>query len=272
MTSKGSLPIGMFDSGVGGLTVLREVMRQIPRESTVYFGDTARVPYGSKSRDVIIRYSLEIAQFLLQEKVKMIVVACNTASAFALSALRARFDIPIIGVIEPGARAARQTTQTRRVGVIGTEGTIESKAYTEAIHQIDRTVEVFGQACPLIVPLVEEGWLQKPLAQDVVHEYLAPLLQNKIDTLVLGCTHYPLLKDLIATEAGPTVTLIDSAAETARTVAQELKAAGIEAPAGQPVRRAFFVSDAPDRFERTGRQFLGQTIPGVKRVDIGSWT
>src|SRR5580765_6669644 len=154
----------MFDSGVGGLTVLREVMAQLPKESTIYFGNTARVPYGSKSRDVIVRFSLEIGQFLLQEKVKMIVVACNTASAFALPALSARFDLPIIGVIAPGAQAALNATKSQRVGVIGTEGTIESQAYTEAIHRLKPNLEVFGQACPLIVLLVEEGWLDKPVA------------------------------------------------------------------------------------------------------------
>lgn len=271
MSQNSSLPIGMFDSGVGGLTVLREVMRQLPRESTVYFGDTARVPYGSKSRDVIVRFSLEIAQFLLQEKVKMIVVACNTASAFALGALRARFNVPIVGVIEPGAQAAIEATKTKRVGVIGTEGTIESQAYSEAIHQLNKDIEVFGQACPLIVPLVEEGWLEKPVALEIVKEYLQPLLKNKIDSMVLGCTHYPLLKNLLAQVAGPSVSLIDSAEQTARTVGKKLKEANLEAPAGHEALRQFFVSDAPERFERTGQRFLGQAIPGVKRVDIGNW-
>src|ERR1700690_1557973 len=171
-----ALPIGLFDSGVGGLTVLRELARQLPQESTIYFGDTAPLPYGSKSRDVIARFSLEIAQFLLQEKVKMIVVACNTASAFALAGLRSRFDVPIIGVIEPGAHAALAGTKTGRVGVIGTEGTIESQAYSEAIHRLKAELQVFGQACPLIVPLVEEGWLDKPVAFEIVKEYLVPLL------------------------------------------------------------------------------------------------
>jgi glutamate racemase len=265
------LPIGMFDSGVGGLTVLREVMKQLPGESTLYFGDTARVPYGSKSRDVIVRFSLEIGQFLLQEKVKMIVVACNTASAFALPALSARFDLPIIGVIAPGAQAALQATHTDRVGVIGTEGTIESQAYTEAIHALKPQIEVFGQACPLIVPLVEEGWLDKPVAREIVKEYLTPLLTNRIDTMVLGCTHYPLLKSVLQDVAGPKIQLIDSAQETARAVARRLKEGHLEAPAGGPVIRQFYVSDAPDKFERTGQRFLGTAIPGVKRIDIGSW-
>ena len=266
-----ALPIGLFDSGVGGLTVLREVARQLPQESTVYFGDTARVPYGSKSRDVISRFSLEIAQFLLQEKVKMIVVACNTASAFALASLRARFDVPMIGVIEPGAQAALSMTKSGRVGVIGTEGTIESQAYSEAIHRLKADIQVFGQACPLIVPLVEEGWLEKPIALEIVKEYLVPLLANQIDTLVLGCTHYPLLKDLLTSVSGPDVHLIDSAEETARTVGRQLKELHLEAPAGAPVLRRFFVSDAPEKFEKVGQRFLGRAIPGVKRVDISQW-
>ena len=265
------LPIGLFDSGVGGLTVMREVARQLPSESTVYFGDTARVPYGSKSRDVITRFSLEITQFLLQEKVKMIVVACNTASAFALSALRGRFDVPVVGVIEPGAQAALTGTKTKRIGVIGTEGTIESQAYTEAIHRLKPDAEVFGQACPLIVPLVEEGWLEKPVALEIVKEYLVPLLQNRIDTLVLGCTHYPLLKNLLSQVAGPSVRLIDSAEETARTVGRELRNLKLEASSGSPVMRRYFVSDAPEKFEKVGQRFLGQPLPGVKRVDISQW-
>jgi glutamate racemase len=266
------LPIGMFDSGVGGLTVLREVMSQLPEESTIYFGDTARVPYGSKSRDVIVRFSIEISQFLVQERVKMIVVACNTASAFALSALSSRFDLPIIGVIKPGAQAAMEATKTQRVGVIGTEGTIESQAYSEAIHALNPKVEVFGQACPLIVPLVEEGWLDKPVAKEIVKEYLTPLLSNQIDTMVLGCTHYPLLKNLLRDIAGSQVKLIDSAQETARAVAQRLKETNLEAPVGfKSVLRRFYVSDAPEKFEKIGRRFLGQDIPGVKLVDIGNW-
>src|SRR5258706_4947858 len=251
-----TLPIGLFDSGVGGLTVLREVAKQLPSESTLYFGDTARVRYGSKSRDVITRFSLEITQFLLQEKVKMIVVACNTASAFALSALRARFDVPVVGVIESGAQAALGATKSKRVGVIGTEGTIESQAYSEAIHRLNADAQVFGQACPLIVPLVEEGWLDKPVALEIVKEYLTPLLANNIDTMVLGCTHYPLLKNILTRVAGPSVRLIDSAEETARTVGRELKTLKLEAPGGTPLVRRFFVSDAPEKFEKVRQRFL----------------
>jgi glutamate racemase len=265
------LPIGIFDSGVGGLTVLREIFGQLPRESTIYFGDTARVPYGSKSREVIVRFSLEIGQFLRQEMVKMIVVACNTASAFALTAMRQRFDVPVIGVIEPGAHAALAATATRRVGVIGTEGTIDSQAYVRAIHDLDPSIETFGQACPLIVPLVEEGWLGKPVAAEIVREYLTPLLTNRIDTLVLGCTHYPLLKGLLAQVAGPGVRLIDSAEETAHVVDKNLKEKDLSASGKNPVVHRYYVSDSPEKFEKTGRKFLGQPLPGVKRVDIGTW-
>ena len=249
----------------------REVARQLPSESIVYFGDTARVPYGSKSRDVIVRFSLEIGQFLLQEKVKMIVVACNTASAFALKAMRERFPVPVIGVIDPGAQAAIGSTKTKRVGVIGTEGTIESQAYSDAIHRLDPKVEVFGQACPLIVPLVEEGWLEKPVAREIVKEYLTPLLAHRIDSMVLGCTHYPLLKDLLSSVAGPDVKLIDSAEETGRAVAARLRLDHLESQSKEKAMLQFFVSDDPDKFERASKRFLGREIPGVKRVDIGSW-
>jgi glutamate racemase len=266
-----TLPIGLFDSGVGGLTVLKEVARQLPNESTVYFGDTARVPYGSKSKDVIIRFSFEISDFLMKEKIKMLVVACNTASAFALREMRAKFSIPIIGVIAPGAHAAVAATQSKRVGVIGTEGTIESKAYADAIHYLKPEIDVLGQACPLIVPLVEEGWLDKPVARDIVKEYLTPLLAQNIDTLVLGCTHYPLLKNLLADVAGPSVRLIDSAEETARQVGLELKRLALTADSAQKAERRFFVSDAPERFARTGQRFLGQPVNDVRFVDIGEW-
>lgn len=266
-----SLPIGMFDSGVGGLTVLREAMRQLPGESLLYFGDTARVPYGSKSREVITRYALEIGQFLIHEQVKLLLVACNTASAYALPALSGRFSVPVVGVIDPGARAALRATRTGRIGVIGTEGTIDSQAYGEAIRRQDPKAEVFGQPCPLIVPLVEEGWLDKPVTGEIVKEYLSPLLAKKIDTLVLGCTHYPLLKGLLAKVAGRGVTLIDSAEETARVVGERLRQDGLAADGGGETYYRFYVSDAPEKFARVGARFLDSPIPHVQRVDIGTW-
>ncbi len=265
-------PIGLFDSGVGGLTVLREVICQLPFESTTYFGDTARVPYGSKSRDVIERFSLEIGQFLLKQDVKMIVVACNTASAFALPALKNRFSVPIIGVIEPGARAALGATRSGRIGVIGTEGTIESQAYTEALHRLKKDVQVMGQACPLIVPLVEEGWIEKAVAVDIVREYLVSLLEQNIDTLVLGCTHYPLLKTVLSKVAGPHVRLIDSAEETARSVGASLMELKLASDPNNTNRhRHYFVSDSPAKFQKVGERFLGHSISEVKTVDIGHW-
>ncbi len=263
-------PIGLFDSGVGGLTVLRAIHRTLPHESTLYFGDTARVPYGSKSQSVITRFSIEIAQFLLKKKIKLLVVACNTASAFSLAALQKQFRIPIVGVIVPGARAAQVSTTRKRIGVIGTEGTIESRAYTQAIHRLDKTISVWGQACPLIVPLVEEGWQTKPLAKLIVKDYLRPLLRQRIDTLVLGCTHYPLLKSVIRSVVGPRIQLIDSAEETALTVQSVLREQGLSSPS-RTSKQQFYVSDSPEKFKLLGSRFLGQPIRDVQWVDIRNW-
>src|SRR4051812_4127255 len=202
-------PIGVFDSGIGGLTVVRELMRQLPQESVVYFGDTARVPYGPKSPDTVRRYSREIASFLLKQQAKAIVIACNTATAHALSVLREEFSVPVIGVVEPGARAAARATSGGRIGVIGTAGTVASGAYDRAIRAILPDARVVTKACPLLVPLVEEGWIDHPVTAQVAREYLAPLMDEQIDTLVLGCTHYPLLKDVLCRALGRGVTLID---------------------------------------------------------------
>ena len=190
-------PIGVFDSGVGGLTVAREIMRNLPSEKIVYFGDTARVPYGSKSKETIIRYSRQIIRFLQQQQVKAIVVACNTASAFALDAVRDEFDIPIIGVIEPGAKVAAAQTRNKRVGIIGTVGTVGSGIHAEYLKHLDPEITVFGKACPLFVPLVEEGWLHDPVTDEVAARYLKELQDKQVDTLILGCTHYPLLRSTI---------------------------------------------------------------------------
>ena len=200
--TKASAPIGVFDSGVGGLTVAREIIRQIPNERIVYFGDTARVPYGSKSKDTVKRYSRQIVRFLLTKDVKAIVVACNTASAFALEDLISEFDIPIIGVIKPGAKAAVENTKTKRIGVIGTEGTIRSAIYTEVIHEYDREAIVLGKPCPLFVPLVEEGWLHDRVTDEVACRYLNEFKDRDIDTLIMGCTHYPLLRSTIMKTMG----------------------------------------------------------------------
>ena len=259
--------IGVFDSGVGGLTVLKEISRLLPGEELLYLGDTARVPYGTKSPPTVLRYALEAAAFLVERRVKMLVVACNTASSVALPALEERFNLPVIGVIEPGARRAAALTRNRRVGVIGTEGTMKSGAYTRAIHALDPGIEVFTAPCPLFVPLAEEGWAEHPVADLAAREYLAPLMARGIDTLVLGCTHYPLLKHTLRAVLGEEVELIDSAEETARLVAGRLSAdERIRRGTAAPPR--FFVTDVPTRFEKVGGAFLGAPIPGVEQVEL----
>jgi glutamate racemase len=267
--ARGAAPIGVFDSGLGGLTVAHEIMRQLPAESLVYFGDTARVPYGPKSPDTVRRYSREISSFLLGEGVKAIVVACNTATAHALPMLRDELDVPVIGVVEPGARAAVRATRSGHIGVIGTEGTIRSEAYVRAIHAESPDVRVTALACPLLVPLVEEGWVNHPASHLIAEEYLAPFLSDEIDTLVLGCTHYPLLKPLIGEIVGRSVRLIDSAEETAADTRRMLAEHGIAAPAGSVGRHRFLASDDPQQFLRLGRRFLGTAIENVEIRTFG---
>jgi glutamate racemase len=261
-------PVGVFDSGLGGLTVAAEIMRLLPHEDIIYFGDTAHVPYGSKSAEVVTGFSLAIARFLAARDVKMIVVACNTASAFALPALQRKFSMPILGVIEPGARAALNTTRNRRIGVIGTDGTVRSGSYTNAITALDASAKVFSKSCPLFVPLVEEGWLDHPVTRLVAREYLAELKKKNVDTLVLGCTHYPLIKPLIRQAAGGRIRLIDSATATAVDVAATLQRLSLEARRGARGRYRFFVSDAPKKFQTVGQSFLGRAIAPVKKVSL----
>lgn len=262
-------PIGIFDSGVGGLTVTAEIMRLLPKEDIVYFGDTAHVPYGSKSKEVVTGFSLDIASFLVSRNVKMIVVACNTASAFALPALRRRFNVPVVGVVEPGAKEALSSTYNGRIGVIGTEGTIRSAQYTKAIRRLDKRAKVFSAACPLFVPLIEEGWLEHEVTSRVAEEYLGKLIDEKIDTLVLGCTHYPLIKKTLkqVSHRSP-VRLIDSAEETAKEVAALLKKLGAENAGPSRGTCRFFVSDSPDKFRTVGQRFLGRAIAPVKKLDL----
>ncbi len=262
-------PIGVFDSGMGGLTVVREMMSQLPNESIIYFGDTARVPYGPKSPDTVLRYSREITSFLKGEGVKALVVACNTATAHALPALRREFDMPIVGVIEPGARAAAAVTKTKRIGVIGTAGTIKSKAYEKEIRKILPDVEVTAQACALFVPLVEEGWLDSEVTRAVARNYLAPIVSAEVDTLVLGCTHYPLMKTVIGNVVGREVRLIDSAHETARQAGEILRAYGLENGTPDGARYRFIASDAPDTFLGLGERFLGSPIDRVETLTLG---
>ena len=262
-------PIGVFDSGIGGLTVVRELVHQLPHERIIYFGDTARVPYGPKSPDTVRRYSHEIASWLMAQRVKTIVVACNTATAHALDMLQREFPVPVIGVVQPGARAAVKATRTHRIGVIGTVGTVASGAYERAIHDIARDAAVVAQACPLFVPLVEEGWLDSEATRIIAREYLRPFVSDHIDTLVLGCTHYPLLKPLLAEVVGKEVRLIDSAEETAAETRRVLEAERLVAPRDNAGSHRFVASDAPDHFLRQGQRFLGATIDEVAKVTLG---
>ena len=262
-------PIGVFDSGIGGLTVVRELQRQLPHESLIYFGDTARVPYGNKSPETVRRYAREILDFLLGRDVKMVVVACNTASAHALEELQRVSPVPVEGVIGPGSRAAVSATRGGAIGVIGTAGTMKSGAYERAIKALAPGARVVQKACPLFVPLVEEGWLTNEASRLVAHEYLDPLAKESIDTLVLGCTHYPLLKPLLSDVVGKGVTLIDSAEETAAVVGRELADSGMEAINGEG-HAHFVVSDAPEQFERVGASFLGDRVRDIETVSLGS--
>ena len=272
-----SLPIGIFDSGVGGLTVLRAIRRRLPRESVIYLGDTARVPYGTKSRATIERYAVEDAAFLIEKGVKMIVVACNTASAMARESLRREFDVPFLTVLGPGARAAAKATRTGRIGVIATEATISSGAYERAIieavqnrdcEEAANTVEVFSHACPLFVPLVEEGETESQVARLVAEQYLASLREKRIDTLVLGCTHYPLLKNVIAETMGETVTLIDSAEAVAEETAQLLEQAGWLDNSDEAQESRFYVTDAAQRFHRIAERILDAPLEHLEAVEV----
>ncbi|MBI5191777.1 MAG: glutamate racemase [Nitrospirae bacterium] len=261
-------PIGVFDSGIGGLTVLKEIKARLPHENIIYFGDTARVPYGIKSGETVTRFSREISEYLVGQGVKMLVVACNTASSVALPTLRDNYPLPVIGVLMPGAYAAARATKSERVGVIGTEGTVNSGAYARLIRNIRSGTMVFAHACPLFVPLVEEGRLSGPITRLAAEEYLAPLMLEDIDTLVLGCTHYPLLKETIAGVMGPEVELIDSAFETAREVERVLDKLDMLNKSGAPGNTRYAVSDAPERFKRIGERFLGYEVPEVEKVEL----
>ena len=261
-------PVGVFDSGVGGLTVAREIARQIPNESFVYFGDTARVPYGSKSKETIIRYSRQIVRFLQTKKVKAIVVACNTASAFALDTIEKELDIPAIGVVKPGAKSAVENTTNKRIGIIGTEGTINSELYTQYIHSIDPEVTVFGKACPLFVPLVEEGMLHDPVTDEITRRYLDEMKEKDIDSLILGCTHYPLLRSTIRKIMGEGVNLVNPAYETAISLKKMLKENGISAENNAKPHYEFHVSDAAEKFRTFANSIMPFEIDETNRINI----
>ena len=264
-------PVGVFDSGVGGLTVAREIMRQIPNEKIVYFGDTARVPYGSKSRETVTRFSEQIVRFLQTQQVKAIVVACNTASAYAMDALEKEIDIPIIGVVKPGAKTAVETTKNGRVGVIGTEGTIGSGIYSSYIHQLRPDVQVTGKACPLFVPLVEEGLWEDPVTDEIASRYLSELIDIGIDTLFLGCTHYPLIRKTVGRIMGEGVTLVNPAYETAQALKRMLAELDLERDPSddqEEGKYCFYASDAVERLNEFARRILPYEIVGTRQIPI----
>ncbi|MBF0284401.1 MAG: glutamate racemase [Magnetococcales bacterium] len=263
-------PIGIFDSGVGGLTVLAELARRFPGESFIYLGDTARVPYGAKSARTVERYTLQAASFLLNKGVKAMVAACNTASALGLAALRAAEPhLPVLGVIQPGCRAAVATTRSHRVGVIGTRSTVASGAYPDALALLEPRIRAVALACPLFVPLAEEGWLDHPATRLIVAESLAPLRHEGVDALILGCTHYPLLAPIIAEVMGEGVALVDSASAVADELEQRFIDVILPAPEGRPQRMDYLVTDIPDRFVEMARRILpGLPVHGVEMVDL----
>ncbi len=274
-------PVGVFDSGIGGLTVVREIMRQIPDERIIYFGDTARLPYGAKSRETIIRFSRQIVRFLRYRDVKAIVIACNTASSYALETLAQESDIPVIGVIYAGAVTAVKSTRNGRVGVIGTRGTVSSDIYGQVIHGLDPKISVFGKACPLLVPLVEEGLLHDSVTDEIVSRYLQELKSKYVDTLVLGCTHYPLLRSTVARVMGEEVTLVNPAYETALELKSILGAEGLLNPgrggdsaagdasaAGNTPAHEFYVSDLADNFRDFASSILPGQVNNTQKIEI----
>ncbi|MCZ7601953.1 MAG: glutamate racemase [Melioribacteraceae bacterium] len=261
-------PVGIFDSGIGGLTVVKQMDQFIPNENMIYFGDTARVPYGNKSNETVIEYAIQDTKFLLKKNVKMIVVACNTVSSVALNKLRENFEIPIVGMIEPGAKSAIENTTNGKVGVIGTYATINNKAYSAALKKLDKKLKIYEKACPLFVPLAEEGMVNHPATKLIVKEYLDELKKQKIDTLILGCTHYPLLSNVIQEVMGDKVTLIDSGVAAASVVENYLFGRGLRNESHQIGKRDFYVSDLPAKFKTIADTFLGRHIEHLTKVDL----
>ena len=259
-------PIGIFDSGVGGLTVFKEIIKELPSENIIYLGDTARVPYGTRSPETVMKYSLENAKFLMSKGIKILVIACNTSSSISLPFLVKNSPVPVVGVVEPGARAAAIRSKKKKIAVIGTETTIKSSAYAKAINSIDKTIVTKGIACPLFVPLVEEGWTTGDIVTLTAKRYLSPLKKFRADVLILGCTHYPMIKHIIAGVVK--IPLIDSAAETAKEVRRILEENELLRHNSSKPKRDFFVTDAPDKFVQTGGRFLGHTISNILRVSI----
>ncbi len=262
------LPIGVFDSGVGGLTILRELLKFLPHESVIYLGDTARVPYGTKSRSTVLKFTTQAIEFFATKGIKMLLIACNTSSSLALPELKDGFDFPIYGVIEPGVREALKVTRTGRIGVIGTRATIASNIYERKLKALNPNLEVFSFPCPLFVPLVEEGWIDDPITYKVAQRYLDNLKKESVDTLILGCTHYPLIKDVIQYVMGKSVALVDSAWAFVYEIKEELKKLNLENNSNNNPRYEFYVSDEPEQFKRLGSFFLGREISSVNRVDL----
>ncbi len=282
MTIQTNRAIGVFDSGIGGLTVVRALMERLPFENIIYFGDTARVPYGIKSVETINRYAAQITEFLIQKDVKMLIVACNTMAAVAhqtivnlsnvpvaaVASQKIVEEIPVLEVIDASARMAIQNTKNKSIGVIGTPATINSNAYARAIHILDKEAKVFSQACPLFVPLVEEGWFDHPATRLIAQEYLKQVIAEQVDTLVLGCTHYPLLKPLLQEIMGKSVTLIDSAEAMADIAADLIDQQNIGNQNNTPPAYTFYVSDVPYRFQTIGERFLGRTLGHVELISL----
>jgi len=263
-----SNPIGVFDSGIGGLTVVKSLNSFLPNESIIYFGDTARVPYGSKSNSTVIEYSLQNAEFLYKKNVKLIVVACNTASSIALDELRKKFNVPVIGMIEPGAKAALKATKSGNIGIIGTESTVSNKAYSKTLLSLNPEVKVTEKACPLFVPLAEEGWTNHKATKLIAEEYLTGLKESGIDTLILGCTHYPILKNIIQEIVGKNVTLIDSGSAASSEVENYLNGRGIKNTSNDLGFHEYYVSDVPKKFKTIAERFLGKEIENIHKVDL----
>lgn len=262
-------PIGMFDSGIGGLTVFKALRMKLPFEEMIYFGDTARMPYGDKSRETVSRYSMENVVFLMEQEIKLLIIACNTAcSALSLDKLRKIFNIPVMGVIEPGAKKAVEVTKNGRIAVLGTKGTIASSAYQKAIHELLPSAEVISIACPLLAPLVEEGLYNHPATRLILEEYLSLLKKDPVDTLLLGCTHYPPLKGLIQEIVGKGVEIVDSANTCAEKVAEILQQQGLENRVNKRVSEKFFVSDNPEKFRSLGQYFIDRELPSINLKPI----
>lgn len=261
-------PIGIFDSGIGGLTVLKEIANILPNEDIIYFGDTARVPYGTKSKETIVKFSIQDANFLTGFGIKAMVVACNTASSLSLDILKSRYDIPLIGVIEPGARKAASLTKKMKIAVIATRATVKSGIYEKEVKKFNPDINIFSVDCPLFVPLAEEGWLDGKITESVAKTYLAPVKKCGADILILGCTHYPLLRAVIQKVVGKAVKLVDSAKETAKEVKAVVEENGLAKRSNERPEYSFYVSDEPALFKKIGEKFLGRPIEKIQKAEI----